>query len=274
MNKLNQTHCVLTLAVVGFAAGTICLFCTPGQSLGDARVGVTGAKMDLATAMPRYVTELVKPETHNNDKRGSVPESNQDSSGSLDRSTARCIRNYGPAIKRYAGRYGFDWRLVLAIIKQESGYSRDALSHKGAAGLMQIMPMTGEELARKLDLDDLSHPEQNIQAGVYYLRKIYDLFEGVEEADRLMLTLAAYNAGLSRVHDAQELALYLNDRQTEWRAVKDALPFLSKRYYTLHRSIWGQDKPRRSGWFGKSRETIRYVDSVMDNYDAFRDALN
>jgi membrane-bound lytic murein transglycosylase MltF len=209
----------------------------------------------------------------NKEEIGSAVDSAQSDSDPLDRATERCIRTYGPTIKRYAGRYGFDWRLVLAIMKQESRFSMLAESHKGAAGLMQLMPVTGEEMARKLDLDDLSHPEHNIQAGIFYLRTLYDLFEGSGEADRLKLTLAAYNAGLSRVNDAQELASYLHEKPTEWQSVRDALPLLSKRFYTLHRSVWGQDKPR-SGWFGNAGQTLKYVDSVMDYYDDFRLALN
>jgi membrane-bound lytic murein transglycosylase F len=204
---------------------------------------------------------------------GSAVGNTQHDTDLLDVATERCIRRYGPTIKRYAERYGFDWRLVLAIMKQESRFSRIAESHKGAEGLMQLMPVTGEEMARKLDLDDLSHPEHNIQAGIFYLRNLYNLFEGSGEADRLKLTLAAYNAGLSRVNDAQELASYLHGRPSEWQSVKDALPLLSKRYYTLHRSVWGQDKPR-SGWFGNAGQTLKYVDSVMDYYDDFRLALN
>jgi len=211
--------------------------------------------------------------TRNKEDVGSVVGMTQESPELLDVATERCIRKYGPTIKRYADRYGFDWRLVLAIMKQESRFSRLAESHRGAEGLMQLMPVTGEELARKLDLDDLSHPEHNIQAGIFYLRNLYDLFEGSGDADRLKLTLAAYNAGLSRVNDAQELASYLREKPTEWQAVKDALPLLSKRYYTLHRSVWGQDKPK-SGWFGNAGQTVKYVDSVMDYYDDFRLALN
>ncbi|MGA9118686.1 MAG: transglycosylase SLT domain-containing protein [Bacteroidota bacterium] len=194
-------------------------------------------------------------------------------SGLVDPSTERCIRDYGPAIKSYAERYRVDWRFVLAIMKQESRYSCNAQSVRGAAGLMQLMPGTGEELARKLNLQDLLPPAHNIQAGIFYLRKLYRLFDGAGEVDRLKLTLAAYNAGFSRVRDAQELAVYLDDEPLQWQAVKNALPLLSKQFYTLHRSVWGQDKPR-SGWFGNSRETIRYVDSVMDYYDEFKLALN
>ena len=138
---------------------------------------------------------------------------------------------------------------------------------------MQLMPLTAGELARTLEIEDLSPPDRNIQAGTFYLRRLYDLFDGAEEPDRVKLSLAAYNAGFSRVHDAQELAVHLLDEPTQWASVRNALPLLSKQYYTLHKTVWGQDRPR-SGWFRNSRETIEYVDSVMDSYGAFRLTLN
>jgi membrane-bound lytic murein transglycosylase F len=191
----------------------------------------------------------------------------------LDASAKRIIKRYGFTIRRYSERYGFDWRLILAVMKQESRFRHRAESRKGASGLMQIMPVTGEEVARSLDLQDVSHPENNIHGGIYYLRKLYDCFDGSGEADRLKLTLAAYNAGISRINDAQDMAAYLHEKPTKWSAVKDALPLLSRRFYTLQRNVWQQEKPR-SGWFGNSRETIRYVAAVMNYYDEYRALLN
>jgi membrane-bound lytic murein transglycosylase MltF len=264
---------MLTLAVAGVVAGTICSSCSQEQRFTDRRESAPEGRVDSAESAARRADEFSGPGTHFTEPPGRVPGSFQGFSEFLDPSTERCIRIYGPAIKRFAGQYGFDWRLVLSIMKQESQYSQYAESRRGAIGLMQLMPVTGEELAMKLDLGDLSHPEHNIQAGIFYLRTLYDLFEGAEEADRLKLTLAAYNAGASRVRDAQELALHLDDEPMHWESVKDALPLLSKQFYTLHRTVWGQDRPK-SGWFGNSRETIKYVDSVMDYYDAFRLAMN
>jgi membrane-bound lytic murein transglycosylase MltF len=265
---------MLSVAVMGISAGAISLSCNQEQRLAIARGRVGEPEMESTTTAPVIVDELSKPYVSNCYTVEGMPGVDEDTSGLLDPSTEQCIREYGPAIKRYAGRYDLDWRLVLAIMKQESRYSVNALSHKGAAGLMQLMPVTGEEMARKLDLEDLSHPEQNIQAGVYYFRRLYNRFGGSEDVDRLKLTLAAYNAGPSRVFDAQELAFYLHNGHGNWQAVKDALPLLSKQDSLLHRSIWGQDRPRRAGWFGNSGETLRYVDSVMNNYDTFRLALN
>ena len=187
----------------------------------------------------------------------------------LDPKTRAIIRKYGYVIRQYAGKYGFDWRLILAVIKQESRFAADAESHKGASGVMQIMPVTRREVARVLDLEDLSHPRNNIRGGIFYLKRLYALFDGSSDGDRIKLALAAYNAGIGRIYDAQDLSAYLNSDPGKWESVKDALPLLSKRYYTLHRAVWPQEKPR-SGWFGNARETIAYVDSIMDYYDDFR----
>ena len=190
---------------------------------------------------------------------------------SLDLLTRATIRNYGPVIKTYSD--GFDWRLILALIRQESRFSPEAVSHKGAFGLMQIMPVTGKEVSLVLGIENMSLPKNNIRGGIFYLRSMYNRFEAADETERLKLSLAAYNAGLGRVFDAQGVAAYFNESPYEWRSVRDALPLLSKRYYTLHRSVWNREKPR-FGWFGDSEETIAYVESIMEYYDEYRLLLN
>ena len=80
-------------------------------------------------------------------------------------------------------------RLIMAVIEVESGYESQAISSAGAEGLMQIMPETQKELGVEKPFD----PEENIEAGVRYLRRMLDRFRSVE------LALAAYNAGPSHV---------------------------------------------------------------------------
>jgi membrane-bound lytic murein transglycosylase F len=191
----------------------------------------------------------------------------------LDARTRRIIRVYGKSIQETARRYGFDWRLVLAVMKQESRFAHEAKSPAGARGFMQIMPVTGEEVRKTLEVDDIHQPMANVEAGVYYLSRLHRYFEGVPEPDRTKLALASYNAGISRVYDAQEVAAYVSDNPSSWQSVKDALPLLSRRYATLHASVWGQDRPR-SGYFGGSRQTIAYVERVMTYYDEYRLMLN
>ncbi len=191
----------------------------------------------------------------------------------LDGPTRQVIQSYGPTIKNYARKYGFDWRLVLAVMRAESNFLDSAESHRGAYGLMQIMPTTQEEVARVLNIEDIAAPHNNIRAGLFYLSKLHRMFDEGDENDRIRLALAAYNAGPGRVMDAQDVARYLKADYTSWTAVKDALPLLSKRYYTLHSNIWPDQRPR-SGVFGGYRETVTYVDKIMNYYDQYRLVLN
>lgn len=83
-------------------------------------------------------------------------------------------------------REGVDPRFIHAVIWQESKYDRDARSHAGAQGLMQLMPAT----AKRFGCDDLEDPEKNIEAGTKYLGWLLKRFDGNVE-----LALAGYNAG-------------------------------------------------------------------------------
>jgi len=172
---------------------------------------------------------------------------------------------YFQAIKTYSSEFGVDYRLVLAVIKQESQFVHESVSEKGAAGLMQIMPATSSDLSDILDLDDITLPHENLRAGIYYLSSMMDLFKNSADNDRIELALAAYNAGPARVYDAQELAAYMGENPNSWSSIRSALPLLSKRYYSLHASIWPEGRPR-NGNFGSWRQTVNYVDRIMSTY--------
>lgn len=105
-------------------------------------------------------------------------------------STSQSVDELRKVISRCADEYNIDEELIRAVIQVESGWKVDAVSSKGAGGLMQLMPRT----AKMLGVDDPFDPEQNIEGGVKYLSQLTDKYEGdVEKA------LAAYNAGPSRV---------------------------------------------------------------------------
>jgi soluble lytic murein transglycosylase len=89
-------------------------------------------------------------------------------------------------------KYGLEPSLVRAVISAESNWDPQAVSKKGAVGLMQLMPST----AREMKLDPFS-PEENIEGGTRYLRYLLDRFDG-----NLDVALAAYNAGPSTVERA------------------------------------------------------------------------
>ncbi len=180
---------------------------------------------------------------------------------------------YSELVKSYAREYGIDYRFVLGLIKQESQFNAEAVSERGAFGLMQIMPVTGNEISGKIKLKNIDLPRGNIHAGIYYFRKIYRLFQSSDEDSRLRLSLAAYYAGPGRIYDAQEVAAYMGENPSEWASIKNALPLLSKRYYSLHRSVWSEGKPP-SGYFGGWSQTLSYVESVMDNYEEYRKVIH
>ncbi|MFT5139715.1 MAG: soluble lytic murein transglycosylase-like protein [Lysobacterales bacterium] len=93
-------------------------------------------------------------------------------------------------IRTAASRYSVDEALIRAIIHSESAFQPDALSPKGAQGLMQLMPAMQEEL----EVVDPFDPASNIEGGSYHLSRVMQKFDGDVE-----LTAAAYNAGLGAV---------------------------------------------------------------------------
>jgi soluble lytic murein transglycosylase-like protein len=95
-------------------------------------------------------------------------------------------RSFQSEIQRAAVSNGVDSALIRAIIHAESAYQVDAVSPKGAQGLMQLMPQT----ARMLQVNDAFNPASNIDGGARYLADLLDLFGG-----DVTLAAAAYNAG-------------------------------------------------------------------------------
>lgn len=106
---------------------------------------------------------------------------------------------YDDIIKEAANKYSVPEDLIKAVIKQESNYMPNAVSHKGAIGLMQIMPSTGVGLG-VTDKEMLKDPYTNIMAGTKYLSQMLNRYDG-----RLDLSLSAYNAGPSLVDKLQRI---------------------------------------------------------------------
>ncbi len=94
--------------------------------------------------------------------------------------------SYDAIIEKYAEEYHLDPALIKSMISRESGFNPQAVSRKGAQGLMQLMPST----AARLGVRDAFDPEENIRGGMKHMRLMLDMFE-----NDLSLSLAAYNAG-------------------------------------------------------------------------------
>jgi soluble lytic murein transglycosylase-like protein len=95
-----------------------------------------------------------------------------------------------PLIERAAAASGLESALVHAVIRAESAYRADAVSHMGAVGLMQLMPATAE----RYGVEDRRNPADNLSGGTRYLRDLLEMFD-----NDLTLALAAYNAGENAV---------------------------------------------------------------------------
>jgi membrane-bound lytic murein transglycosylase MltF len=152
--------------------------------------------------------------------------------------------------RKYGEQYNVDYLLMAAQGYQESQLDHQARSQVGAIGVMQVMPATGAELK----VGDITQLEPNIHAGIKYMRFMVDQYyrdEPMTELDKLLLTLASYNAGPGRVRQLR--------REAEKRG--------------LDPNVWfGNVERIASERIG--RETVQYVANIYKYYVAYRLALD
>jgi soluble lytic murein transglycosylase len=109
------------------------------------------------------------------------------------------LKTIANSVYEESQKYAIDYRLVLAVMKIESNFKNEAISRKGARGLLQVKPSLARYIAKDTGIhvegatSSLHEPEKNIKIGVNYLSKLLDMFEDLASA------LHAYNAGPSKV---------------------------------------------------------------------------
>ncbi len=172
--------------------------------------------------------------------------------------TTSVISPYDHLIRKYAKTLGWDWRMVAAVIYQESRFSIGTCSARGAQGLMQVMPQTGQVYG----VMNLLDPEQNILAGTSHLKRLQKIFSKYDltEEELIKFTLAAYNAGEGRIIDCRNLAENKGYDNSRWDEITKVIPLM--REDTIL-----QEECVKLGKF-QGHETIDYIESVMSHYQA------
>ncbi len=149
---------------------------------------------------------------------------------------------------------GIEWRLLAAIAFQESQWDGSAQSETGVRGIMQIT----EDTARRLGINDLLDPSQNILGAARYLHDLKGkLPERIHEPDRTWLALAAYNIGLGHLEDARILAQKQKLNPDLWSDVKKVLPLLSNPEYYEEAKLG----------YARGGMPVAFVDRVRGYYD-------
>ena len=150
--------------------------------------------------------------------------------------------------QKYGGEYDFDWIMLVALAYQESGLDNRKHSNRGAVGIMQMLPSTARD--PNVNVADIHDIENNIKAGTRYLRFLHDRYFASlrsDEINRMLFTIAAYNAGPKRILKARKKAASMR----------------------LDPGLWfGNVEVAAASMLG--RETVAYVSNVYKYYTAYR----
>ena len=150
--------------------------------------------------------------------------------------------------EKYSTQYDFDYLMMVALAFQESQLDHSSISHVGAVGIMQILPSTAAD--KNVDIPDIKELENNIHAGIKYLRFLRDRYfsdPAIDPLNQNLLAFAAYNAGPARVSRLR--------KQTA-KAGFDA-------------NVWfGNVEILAAKKIG--RETVQYVSNIYKYYIAYR----
>lgn len=168
------------------------------------------------------------------------------------------ISPYDELFKKYAVMLGWDWRMLAAVVYQESKFSIGSSSARGAQGLMQVMPKTGEYYG----VSDLLDPEQNIIAGTSHLKRLQRMFcrYQLNNEELIKFTLAAYNAGEGRISDCRNFAAAMHKDSTRWSSIVEIIPMMRDDSILEEESV-------KLGKF-QGYETIAYVENILEIYEA------
>ena len=169
-------------------------------------------------------------------------------------------------IKEKANLIDWDWRLMSALIFQESKFNPKSKSWVGALGLMQIMPKTASQFVRLKNKKQLYLPDLNLKVGASFLEwmsKYYFNEIEVSPYDKQKFIIASYNCGIGHVADARALAKKYGLNPNVWddNVEKMILAKSDPKYY--------RDPVCKHGYC-RGMETTRYVENIIGYYDDYK----
>ena len=171
---------------------------------------------------------------------------------------------YDYMVRQYSYEDGVSPALVAAVILVESKFNEDAFSHRGASGLMQIMPAVARQFGVASE-EALLDPETNVLLANKVWNRIdstLDLPAGISEKDRMSLILACYNGGIGHVNDARRLARVNGEDPNSWEVVLRYLELKADPAYYQHEVV-------KCGKFTGYRQTRAFVQDVMNRYNKY-----
>jgi membrane-bound lytic murein transglycosylase F len=170
---------------------------------------------------------------------------------------------YDELIKENAQKLQWDWRLLAAMVYQESKFDPNTTSWAGAKGLLQMMPATAKEQG----VTNRASPEQSLQGGTDYLiwlvKQWQPRVENTEE--QLKFVMASYNVGLGHVYDACALTEKAGGDPQLWADVRLSLLKLSNRKYY-------SDPVVKLG-YARGSEPVNYVDEILERHERYKQLI-
>ncbi|MFN8699066.1 MAG: transglycosylase SLT domain-containing protein [Flavobacteriales bacterium] len=171
------------------------------------------------------------------------------------------ISVYDSLFKKYSPQIGWDWKLLAALVYQESRFNPNAVSWSGAFGLMQMMP----ETASRFGCENGQTEEPNIRAGVKYIQYLDRMWKDkvTNPGERLKFVLASYNIGPGHILDARHIAGHMGLIDTIWDGnVAEALLLKSQeKYYTM---------PGVKHGYCNTREPYHFVRKILAVYEHYK----
>lgn len=177
------------------------------------------------------------------------------------------ISDYDDLLRQNASNINWDWKLLAALVHQESKFNPNTKSWRGATGLMQLMPRTAN--SHGISASELTNPAKNIQAGTEHLASLEKYWKSIipDSLECIKFILGSYNVGLGHVEDAVRLAEKYKLETDVWddNVAKMLLNKAVPKYY--------KDSVVKYGYC-RGREPVHYVNSILDYYKMYTQFTN